>query len=129
MKSGSRKYHTAIIVNNTIMYIYLKLAIFIIFLLPSTVMFFLHCMLNILRLEKIFCEIDESIMLHSRIHQVMSYFWVFIVNPVFLLWRFFFLKKTVFPLVSLSLSYRLVNQYDTSGKPTVVFFLKITYPS
>ena len=26
-------------------------------------MFFLHCMLNILRYEKIFCEIDESIAL------------------------------------------------------------------
>ena len=27
----------------------------------SIAMFFLHCMLNILRYEKIFCEIDESI--------------------------------------------------------------------
>ena len=42
-------------------YIFIKLAIFILFLLSSTVMFFLHCMLNILRYEKIFCEIDESI--------------------------------------------------------------------
>ena len=42
-------------------YIFIKLAIFIIFLLSSTAMFFLHCMLNILRYEKIFCEIDESI--------------------------------------------------------------------
>ena len=43
-------------------YIFIKLAIFILFLLlSSTVMFFLHCMLNILRHEKIFCEIDDSI--------------------------------------------------------------------
>ena len=42
-------------------YIFIKLVIFILFLLSSTVMFFLHCMLNILRYEKIFCEIDESI--------------------------------------------------------------------
>ena len=38
-----------------------RLAIFILLLLFSTVMFFLHCMLNILRYEKIFCEIEESI--------------------------------------------------------------------
>ena len=42
-------------------YIFIKLAIFILFLLSSTVMFFLHCMLNILRYEKIFFEIDEWI--------------------------------------------------------------------
>ena len=42
-------------------YIFIKLAIFILFLLPSTVMFFLHCMLNILRYEIIFCEINELI--------------------------------------------------------------------
>ena len=42
-------------------YIFIKLTIFIIFLLSSTVMFFLHCMLSILRYEKIFCETDESI--------------------------------------------------------------------
>ena len=42
-------------------YIIIKLAIFILFLLSSTVMFFLHYMLNILTYEKMFCEIDESI--------------------------------------------------------------------
>ena len=81
-KSWSRKYYTAIVVNNSTMlqfiesfvfwvilvtynigyiYIYIKLTIFILFLLSSTVMFFLYCKLNILRYEKIFCEIDESI--------------------------------------------------------------------
>ena len=33
---------------------------------------FLHCMLNILRYEKIFCEIDEWL-LYSSIHQVTWY--------------------------------------------------------
>ena len=40
-------------------YIFIKLAIFILFLLSSTVMFF-YPMLNICRYEKIFCEIHES---------------------------------------------------------------------
>ena len=51
-----------------------------------------------------------SLLLHSTIHQVMWYFWVFILNPFSLLWSIFFLKKTVFSLVSLSLVYRWVNQ-------------------
>ena len=79
------------------------------FLLSSAVMFFLHWMLNILRLKKYFVKL-MSRLLHSTIHQVMWYFWVFIVNPFSLLWSIFFLKKTVFPLVSLSLAYRWVNQ-------------------
>ena len=40
---------------------FIKLALFIIFLLSSSVMFFQHCMRTILIYEKIFCEIDESI--------------------------------------------------------------------
>ena len=44
-------------------YILIKLAIFIFYLLFSTVMFSLYCMPNILRYEKIFCQIDESIAL------------------------------------------------------------------
>ena len=51
-----------------------------------------------------------SRLLHSTINQVMWYFWVFIVNQFPLLWSVFFLKKTAFPLVSLSLVYRWVNQ-------------------
>ena len=49
-------------------------------------------------------------LLHSTIHQMMRCFWVFIMNPFFLLWSIFFLKKTVFSLVSLSLPYRWINQ-------------------
>ena len=79
------------------------------FLLSSTVMFFLHCVLNVWGMKKYFVKL-MSRLLHSTIHQVMWYFWVFIVNPFSLLWSIFFLKKTVFPLVSLSLAYRWVNQ-------------------
>ena len=51
-----------------------------------------------------------SRLFHSTIHQVMWCFWVFIVNPWSLLCCIYFLKKTVLPLVSLSLAYRWVNQ-------------------
>ena len=64
-------------------------------MLYSTVMFFLHCMLNIQRYEKIFWEIDETIA----------------SEPSCLL--------LIAELISL----------DTSAKPTVGFFLKITSPS
>ena len=50
-------------------------------LLSSTVTFFLHCMLNILRYEKIYFMNLMIRLLHSTIHQVMCYFWVFILNP------------------------------------------------
>ena len=77
-------------------YIFIKLAIFIIFLLPSTVMFFMHCMLNILRYEKkkkIVTLMNR--LLHSTIDQVMwSIKWC----------------DVMFPLVTLSLAYRWVNQ-------------------
>ena len=90
-------------------YIFIKLAIFILFLLSSTVMFFLRCMLNILIYEY-FVKL-MSRLLYSTIHQVMWYFWVFIVDPFSLLWSIFFLNKTVmFPLFSLPLAYCWVNQ-------------------
>ena len=37
-----------------------------------------------------------SRLLHSTIHQVMWYFWVFIVNPFSLLWSIFFSRKLCF---------------------------------
>ena len=55
------------------------------FLLSSTVMFFLHCVLNFWGMKKYFVKL-MSRLLHSTIHQVMWYFWVFIVNPFSLLW-------------------------------------------
>ena len=48
-------------------------------------------------------------MLHSTIHQVVWYFWVFVINPFSLLCSIFFPKKTVFRLVSLYLACRWVN--------------------
>ena len=77
------------------LYIYFKVSYIHLFVLFSTVMFFLHCMLNILRYEKILCEIDESIvrLVENTIHQVMWYFSVFVVNPFSLLWSTFFSQK------------------------------------
>ena len=65
-------------------------------------------------------------LLYSTIHQVMWYFWVFIVNPFSLSRIIFFLKKTVFPfilLIAKSIS------LDTYFKLTLRFFLKIISPS
>ena len=88
--------------------IFVKLAIFI-FLLSSAVMIFLHFMLTFCYIKKYFVKL-VSRFLHSAIHQEMWYFWVFIVNPFSFSWSFFFLKKTVFRLVSFSLAYRSINQ-------------------
>ena len=93
------------------LYIYSKLAIFILFLLSSTVMFFLYCMLNILRLEKLFCEIDESIASYYDPSSDVIFLGVYSESSFPFMEYFFLLKKTVFPLVSLSLAYRWVNQY------------------
>ena len=65
---------------------------------------------------------------HGTIHQLMWYFWMFIVNPFSLLWSIFsqencFLWSPCLLLIAESIS------SDTSVKPTVVFFLKITSPS
>ena len=51
-----------------------------------------------------------SQLLHSPIHQVILYFWVFIGNSFSLLCGILFLEKTIFLLVSLSLAYRWVNR-------------------
>ena len=96
------------------------------FLLSLFVMFFLHCMLNILSYKKHFVKL-MSRLLQSTIHRVMWHFWVFIVNPFFLLWSIFFLKNTVFPLVTLTLAESI--NLGTSGKPTMGIFLKIASPS
>ena len=70
-----------------------------------------------------------SRLLHSTIHQVI-YFWVLIVNPFSLLCSIFFLDRKLCYLRSPGLL--LITEsisLDTSGKPTVGFFLKITSPS
>ena len=89
--------------------------IFILLLLSSTVMFFLHWMLNILRYEKIFCEINERIASLTPFSLLCSIF--------FLSRKLCFLRSPCLLLITESIS------LDTSGKPTVGFFLKITSPS
>ena len=86
-------------------YIFIKSAIFILFLLSSTVMFFLHCTLNILRYEKIFCEIDESIASQHDSSSDLMFLGVH-SESISSFMQYFFLKKTVFPF----LAYRSVNQ-------------------
>ena len=99
------------------------------FLLSSTVIFFLRCMLNVLRYEKnilwnwwVDCFIARSIKwcdilgVHSEsIFPFMQYF--------FLSRKLCFLRSPCLLLIAESIS------LDTSGKPTVGFFLKITSPS
>ena len=99
------------------------------FLLSSTVIFFLRCMLNVLRYEKnilwnwwVDCFIARSIKwcdilgAHSEsIFPFMQYF--------FLSRKLCFLRSPCLLLIAESIS------LDTSGKPTVGFFLKITSPS
>ena len=97
------------------------------FLLSSTVMFFLHCMLNVLRLKKYFVKL-LSRLVHSTVHQVMWYFLVFIVNPFSLLWSIFFSRKLCFLWSPCLLLIAESISLDISGKPNVGFFLKITSP-
>ena len=66
-----------------------------------------------------------SWLLHSLIHQVMWYFWLFIENPFSLLWSIFFSRKP-FPLVSLSLVIHESINLDTSGKPPSWIVLSIS---
>ena len=105
-------------------YIFVKLGIFILSLLSSAVMVFLHCMLNILSYEKIFCEFDESIA-SEHDPSSMWYFWMFIVNPLSILWIFFFSRKLCFFWSPCLL---LINEWislDTSNKPTLGFSWKL----
>ena len=92
-------------------------------------MFFLHYMLNILRYEKIFYEIDEWI---ASYHDPPSdvIFWVIIVNLFSLLWSIFFLSRKLCFLWShcLLLIAESISIY-ISGKPTVGLFLKIASSS
>ena len=97
------------------------------FFVTSTVMFFLHCMLNSLRYKKYFVKLTIRLFL-STIHQVMWYFWVFIVNPLSFLCSFFFSKLCFLWSPCLLLITELIS-LDTSAKPTVGFFLNITSPS
>ena len=98
---------------------------FIPFLFSSTVTFLLYYILNILRY---FVKL-MSRLLHSTIHQVMWYFWVFTENPFSLLCSVFFSRKLCFLWSPCLLLIAESISLDTSGKPTVGFFLKIASSS
>ena len=98
---------------------------FIPFLFSSTVTFLLYYILNILRY---FVKL-MSRLLHSTIHQVMWYFWVFTENPFSLLCSVFFSRKLCFLWSPCLLLIAESISLDTSGKPTVGFFLKISSSS
>ena len=70
-----------------------------------------------------------SWLLNSTIHRVMQNFWVFIVNPFSLLWSFFFSRKLCFLWSPCLLLIAESISLETSGEPTMEFFLKITSPS
>ena len=92
-------------------------------------MFFLHCILNILRYEKFFCEFDEWIASKPNPSSDVI-FWVLIVNPFSLLCSIFFLSRKLCFLRSPCLLLIAESiSLDTSGKPTVGFFLKIASSS
>ena len=66
-------------------------------------------------------------LLHSTIHQVIWYFCGFILNPYSLLCSiFFFSRKLCFLWSSCLLFTTELISLDTSGTPTVGFFLKVT---
>ena len=100
------------------------------FLLSLTVMFFLHCMLNILRYEnkKIFCEIDESIASYHNLSSNVIFLGVH-SESIFPLRNIFFSRKLCFLCSPCLLLIAKSISLDTSGKSTVEFFLKITSPS
>ena len=70
-----------------------------------------------------------SRLLYDTMHQVMWYFWVFIVNPFSLLWRCFFSWKLCFLWSFCLLLIAESISLETSDKSTVKFFLKITSTS
>ena len=84
-------------------------------------------MLNILRYEQIFCEIDESIASYHNPLKDMIFLDV-LSEPSFPFMQYFFSQENCvsFGLLYLLLIAELIS-LDTSGKPTVGFFLKITF--
>ena len=107
-------------------YIFIKLAIF--FFLLSSIMFFLHCTLNIQRYEKIFCAIDESIASqHDPSRDVI--FLCVQSESTFPFMEYFFSQENCFLWSSCFLLIAESISLDTSGKPNVAFFLKVTSPS
>ena len=98
------------------------------FLLFSTVIFFCIACYTFRDMKKYFVKLMNRLR-HGTIHQLMWYFWMFIVNPFSLLWSIFFSRKLCFFWSPCLLLIAESISLDTSGKPTVGFFLKITSPS
>ena len=109
-------------------YIFIKLAIFILFFIFNCNIFSALHAKHLEIWKKYFVKLMTRLLL-STIHEVMWYFWMFIVNPFSLLWSIFFSRKLCFlrsPCLMLIAEW--IN-LDTSGKPTVQFFWKITSSS
>ena len=79
-------------------------------------------------MKKYFVKLSSQLS-HSTIHQVMRYFWVFTVNPFSLFFFFFFSRKLCFFCSPCLLLIAKLISLETSGKPAVGFFLKITSPT
>ena len=109
-------------------YIFIKLVIFILFLLSLTVIFFLHCMLNIFRYKKIFSKINESIASQHDPSSDVIFLGVH-SESIFPFMEYFFSQENCFLWSPCLLLIAESISLDTSGKPTVGFFLKITSPS
>ena len=109
-------------------YIFTKLAILIFFFYLQLQWFFSTLNAKYFDMKKYFLKL-MSRLLHSTIHQVMWYFWVFIVNLFSLLWSFFFSRKLCFLWSPWVLLIAESISWNTYGKPTAGFFLKITSPS
>ena len=109
-------------------YILIKLVIFILFLLSSTVIFFLHCMRNILRYEKCFCKIDKWIASQPDPSSDVI-LWVLIVNPFSLLCSILFSPENcvsfdlLVSCLSLSQSAQILLVNLLQGFPKNFFFL------
>ena len=89
------------------------------FLLSSTVMFFLHCMLNIQGYEKIFCEIDESIASQHDLSSDVTFLGVY-SESIFHFMEYFFSQESC---VSIGLIAESIS-LDTSAKRTLGFFFE-----
>ena len=109
-------------------YILIKLVVFVLFLLSSTGMFFLHCMLNVLRYENVFCKIDEWIASQPNPSSDVL-LWVLILNSFSLLCSIFFLSRKLCFLRSPCLLLIAESVSLDTGKPTVGVFLKISSSS
>ena len=90
---------------------------------------FLHCMVNVLRYEKIFSKNDESIASNHDPSSDMIFpgFHSESISPFMEYFSFWAKQCFLWPPCLLLIAESI--SLDISGKPTVEFFLKITSPS